>query len=210
MVALKEFLPYLKSIFDVSHGDTDWGARYIPTQGVLPLQVQTLESFPAGQNKAPGQKKREQFAVLDALRKYSLEHVLLVGKPGSGKSTALRRLQWEDAECCIQAIENKKRVPAIPIFLELRSLETSVEKLLQETLEWFGIDLEEKPLKKLIRDKQLLLLLDGVNELPNKSTLTILGQFRRSCMQAKVPLILTTRKLGAGLDLEAIYKVILK
>lgn len=43
-------------------------------------------------------EEREVLNVLDGLRKYASEHVLLVGRPGSGKSTALIRLLLEDAE----------------------------------------------------------------------------------------------------------------
>jgi len=43
-------------------------------------------------------EKIERLTVLDGLRKYALEHVLLVGRPGSGKSTALVRLVLEEAE----------------------------------------------------------------------------------------------------------------
>jgi predicted NACHT family NTPase len=45
------------------------------------------------------EKRVEQFPVLAGLRKYALgderEHVLLAGRPGSGKSTALRQLVLE-------------------------------------------------------------------------------------------------------------------
>ncbi len=41
------------------------------------------------------EKRMEQFPVLAGLRRYALgddrEHVLLAGRPGSGKSTALRQ-----------------------------------------------------------------------------------------------------------------------
>ncbi len=43
-------------------------------------------------------EKVEQLPVLEGLRKYQDNHVLLVGRPGSGKSTALQRLLWEEAQ----------------------------------------------------------------------------------------------------------------
>ncbi|MGB7415814.1 MAG: hypothetical protein WA902_16530 [Thermosynechococcaceae cyanobacterium] len=102
MVDLSKFLPYLKSILDVSRQDGDRCDRYIPTQAELPLRVQVCDLSPTEQAK--NEKKREQFSVLKGVRKYAPEHVLLVGKPGSGKSTALQRLRWQDTECCIQAL----------------------------------------------------------------------------------------------------------
>ena len=43
-------------------------------------------------------EKVEQLPVLEGLRKYQDNHVLLVGRPGSGKSTALQQLLWEEAQ----------------------------------------------------------------------------------------------------------------
>ncbi|MGF1535367.1 MAG: NACHT domain-containing protein, partial [Elainellaceae cyanobacterium] len=49
-------------------------------------------------------KKIERLGVLEGLRKYALDsdqrHVLLVGRPGSGKSTALLRMLLEEARLC--------------------------------------------------------------------------------------------------------------
>ena len=51
-------------------------------------------------NKSREEKseKSERLTLLDGLRKYAGDHVLLVGRPGSGKSTALVRLLLEEAE----------------------------------------------------------------------------------------------------------------
>jgi predicted NACHT family NTPase len=45
-------------------------------------------------------EKIERFPVLEGIRKYVKEHrqVLLVGRPGSGKSTTLARLLLEEAQ----------------------------------------------------------------------------------------------------------------
>ncbi|NEP94476.1 NACHT domain-containing NTPase, partial [Okeania sp. SIO2F5] len=62
----------------------------------LGLMVQTVESEEK-QRERP-EEKIERLTVLEGLRKYAPNHVLLVGRPGSGKSTALARLLLEEAE----------------------------------------------------------------------------------------------------------------
>jgi hypothetical protein len=90
------------------------------------LMVQTWQ--PQQRQGIPGdgkQEKIERFPVLEGIRKYAANHVLLVGKPGSGKSTALQRLLWEEAQAIIQGEKRK-----IPVLLELRHCDTSVETLI--------------------------------------------------------------------------------
>src|SRR4028119_1672638 len=54
------------------------------------LMVQTVEQD--REERGKGEEKIERLSVLDGLRKYASEHVLLVGRPGSGESTAVVRV----------------------------------------------------------------------------------------------------------------------
>ena len=85
------------------------------------LMVQTIPKKPdpdhseveLSQNK-PGQTER--LPILEGIRKYiNDEHVLLIGRPGSGKSTALIRLLLELAQ---EGLEQSNG--PIPILIELR------------------------------------------------------------------------------------------
>ena len=126
------------------------------------LMVQTVERDREERGKE--EEKVERLSVLEGLRKYASEHVLLIGRPGSGKSTALARLLLEEAERCRgarEAGETSERTPLnpplvrgeenssslapplirgaggvkIPVLVELRYYRTSILDLIQDFLQ---------------------------------------------------------------------------
>ncbi|MEG4491466.1 HEAT repeat domain-containing protein [Microcoleus sp. D3_18_C4] len=162
------------------------------------MRVQTaISSKPDSQEQQ--EERPKPIAVLEGLRKYATDHVLLVGKPGSGKSTSLRRLLWEEARHCLETIEEgKSEIPPIPILIELRGLKGSVLAAIQEKLKWW-LYLDETTLIAFLRDRRLFVFLDGLNELPNEQAWQAVDDFRQVCVDLKVSLIITTRELGSGL-----------
>ncbi|WP_293102808.1 HEAT repeat domain-containing protein [Moorena sp. SIOASIH] len=151
------------------------------------LMVQTikLEQPQRDENR----EEIERLPVLEGLRKYATDHVLLVGRPGSGKSTALVQLLRDEG------IQGK-----IPVLLELRYYQTSVLELLRNFLKRHGVLLDSTEIERLLFEGQFLLLIDGVNELPSEAARINLTQFRQD-YQKTTPMIFTTRDLGVGGDL---------
>jgi predicted NACHT family NTPase len=123
-----------------------------------------------------GREKVERLDVLAGLRKYAAEHVLLVGRPGSGKSTALARLMLE------MAVDGG----VIPVLVELRSWQSSIFDLIRNSCSRHGLVLSIAQIEELLGDRKLLLLIDGVNELPSEAARTDVGNFRRN--HPKVPI----------------------
>ncbi|MGB8702224.1 MAG: NACHT domain-containing protein [Thermosynechococcaceae cyanobacterium] len=198
MKAIEEinFQAYLESVLnDKAYGDC-WHF-YTPTDGAirpkLDLRVKKYRLPRTEVGQEPNNK--EVLSVLDGLRKYQSEHVLLVGKPGSGKSTALEKLLLEEAE---KAKSNSQ--VKVPVLVRLRQYQTSVLDLVRDFLMGHGVFLDVDQLQQLLIKGQFLILLDGVNELPYDSARTDLNNFRRR-YRKNTPMILTTRDLSLwGID----------
>ena len=163
----------------------------------LGLRVQTID-----RDKDPktNESKTERFTVLEGLRKYAADHVLLVGRPGSGKSTALARLLIEEA----QKAQQDSSAP-IPILVELRYYQDSVLELMRSFLQTHGLMLDRSMIETLLFEGRFLLLVDGLNELPSEDARREVKVFEQT--NRKTPMIFTTRDLGVGGDLNLTRKL---
>ena len=96
-------------------------------QAVQPQQEEKKQE----QGKTQEQEKKERLPVLEGIRKYAEKHVLLVGKPGSGKSTALLRLLLEEAQQTTthlnSSVSSQAKNSKIPILIELRYFQPQTE-----------------------------------------------------------------------------------
>ncbi len=169
----------------------------------LGLMVQTVPKKEERENRQEEKEKIERFGVLEGLRKYAANHVLLRGKPGSGKSTALVRLLLEEGDLArSQKAKGKSQKGdnlKIPVLVELRSYKTSVLDLIQNFIAQNQIFVNSDDLETLLKEGKLLLLVDGVNELPSDSAYGDLQQFEQQYPQTAM--IFTTRELGLRGDL---------
>jgi len=123
------------------------------------------------------------------------KHIAIIGEPGAGKTTLL------------EAIAFSPLTPGFPIWISLGSLgEKSLEQYLRE--KWLkdalpfispeAIDVTpelEKELAKLFNSDEVLLLLDGVDEMPAPSPVQALAKIREELTGwiAKARVVLTCR-----------------
>lgn len=139
------------------------------------LMVQTIERDT--QQRGEEEQKVERLSVLEGLRKYASEHVLLVGRPGLGKSTALVRLLVATAQ---QALQNPHS--QIPVLVELRTYniyyKTSVLDVVQASLKRRKLRLNIETLEDELAQGRFLLLMDGINELPDDEARRNIKEFR--------------------------------
>jgi HEAT repeat protein len=208
--ALPNFQPYLQSILE-NEDYREWQECYTPTtvEGRKPapqpersrrlkLRVETVvakDDSANGASTKPSegepQEKIEQFEVLEGLRQYAADHVLLVGKPGSGKSSSLEWLLWNEAGRALDDPTAK-----IPVLVKLRRCTSTPEALIQDFLNGHGLPLSLLEVEALLRQGKLLLLLDGLNELPANLS-TEMANFRSRYRQT-TPMVVSTREQSIG------------
>jgi hypothetical protein len=194
--------PYLESLCNAYRQWWTFGTLkdvVEPKRFEFDLMVQTVERD--SQQRSKEEQKIERLSVLEGLRKYAPNHVLLLGRPGSGKSTALVRLLVATAQ---QALQSPQK--PIPVLVQLRQYkpsgtqESGVLYLIQDFLETYGMFLELTDIKKrLLFGKEFLLLIDGLNELPSDSAYTDLKAFRQKYSGSRM--VFTTRDLSLRGDL---------
>ncbi|MCA2658711.1 MAG: HEAT repeat domain-containing protein, partial [Microcystis sp. M049S2] len=205
-----DWTPYLKSISDSEKyaqwetfytlTDVEGKTRPSKTAPLMDLQVQTIEKEPQNpQERAERPEKPEK--VLKLLREYATNHVLLKGRPGSGKSTALARLLLEEsvgAQSLRLNQQNQAKIIQIPILIELRLYETSILDLILQFLKRHKLIIDSNTLESWLLENQNfspLLLFDGINELPSDTARQNLKNFRQQ--YAEISMIFTTRDLGS-------------
>ena len=206
-----DWTPYLKSISEkyaqwetfYTLTDVEGKTRPAKTAPLLrDLWVQTIEKEPENPQERPERpEKPERFTVLEGLRKYAANHVLLKGRPGSGKSTALARLLLEEsvgAQSLRLNQQNQAKIIQIPILIELRLYETSILDLILQFLKRHKLIIDSNTLESWLLENQNfrpLLLFDGINELPSDTARQKLKNFRQQ--YAEISMIFTTRDLGS-------------
>jgi HEAT repeat protein len=163
---------------------------------ISPCQSQSVEintvQQPVSSLSASGHQKIEEYKVLDGLIKFAEEHVLLVGKPGSGKTTALQKL----------LIEEVQRSQTLTILIEMKGFETSVLDLAYAFIEKHHLGLSLEELQRYLTQNKCLLLIDGLNELPSDEAQTDTKRFIDEHGSCRIVASTRATDLGGDFDIQ--------
>jgi hypothetical protein len=145
--------------------DVYTAVQFLGKEGIWQFtSVDNLETaFRQTQKRRLQSEKSEKKDGLKVANKQ--QYLMVLGQPGAGKSTFLRRMGLE-------ALKSKKGAyqhECIPVFLELKRFNTgeiNLEKAITEELKNCGFPKPEDSTKKLLEKGKLLILLDGLDEVP--------------------------------------------
>lgn len=182
----------------------EYGKRYFKRHGILKalgmreavplesvytavqfLDEQAIRSFESIQNleAAYREAKKRNFQQQDCQKQEGLkianekQYLMVLGQPGAGKSTFLRKIGLE-------ALKGKKggfKHDRIPVFIELKSFTSSqidIEKIIVEEFSICGFPSSEQFIAKALEQGKLLILLDGLDEVPTVNTNEVISQIQ--------------------------------
>lgn len=134
---------------------------------------------------AMGQRESDRRDGEETVKQDRYRRSVIVGKPGSGKSTFMQRLV---VGCCLGEIF-ADRIPSLILLRDIQSADFNLKQHLQQ--EW---QVDQEILQEILESGQVLLLLDGLDEVPEqfqKSVKQAIEQFARDYYQ--VGMIVTCR-----------------
>ncbi|QSJ20476.1 NACHT domain-containing protein [Nostoc sp. UHCC 0702] len=149
--------------------------QFLDNDAILSFEsIEKLEEFYRQTNNRSFQSKhRGKQAGIKVANKY--QYLMVLGGPGAGKSTFLRKMGLE-------ALKGKKqgfKHDCIPVFLELKKFTSSnidIEKLIAHEFGICGFPFPDEFTAKALEKGKLLILLDGLDEVPTKNLTEVINQ----------------------------------
>jgi NACHT domain len=140
---------------------------------------ESIEKLEKSYREAKNRKLNSQACEKQAGIKVANEkqYLMVLGQPGAGKSTFLRKMGLE-------ALKGKKggfKHDCIPVFIELKrfaSSEINIEKFIIEEFRTCNFPDPDKFTAKALEQGKLLILLDGLDEVPSQNLTETINQIQ--------------------------------
>ena len=166
------------------------------------------EDYRKGQDRRFQDKKcRSQDGIIVAVADEN-RYLMVLGNPGAGKSTFLRRLGLE----AFNGESGRFKHNLIPVVLELKQFNRENVDLigaLAEEFKNFGFPPSKEFTEKLLENGKLLVLLDGLDEVPKEFTNSVMNQIDKLVTQYKENRFIASCRIAAyRSNLQHDFKVI--
>lgn len=146
---------------------------YTEVQCLQPDEMRNFESVTAleknyrhnGSPRLTNEKSARENGITIA-NQYT--HLMILGQPGAGKSTFLRKIGLE----ALKGKSGQIQREIIPVLLELKQFttnEVNIYNIIEQEFISCQLPLAKEFTNQLLRQGKLLLLLDGLDEVPNKN-----------------------------------------
>jgi NACHT domain len=140
------------------------GVRFL--DGLSIGRFASIEALEQGFREKPRQFRQQDCLPQDGLAVANNHQFLMVlGGPGAGKSTYLRRVGLE----ALRAKESQFQHECIPVMLELKRFDgeqVNIKAAIAEEFSHVGFDFSAEFVEEALQQGKLLVLLDGLDEVP--------------------------------------------
>ena len=105
------------------------------------------------------------------------QYLMVLGQPGAGKSTFLKKMGQE----ALKGRKGEYQHKCIPVFIELKEFTTDdidIKKAISKDFDICGFPDADKFLDKALEEGKLLILLDGLDEVPTDNQDKVIGQIQ--------------------------------
>ncbi|MEM9483729.1 MAG: NACHT domain-containing protein [Cyanobacteria bacterium P01_F01_bin.116] len=140
--------------------------EYIDNKGLCQGNdaLQVLEMLFRDERRPNKNQSAERKSVFAIAKK--TQHLMLLGGPGAGKTTFLRKVGMEALKPPKQSDYGHRCIPVFIALKRLVSKNTNIERLIQEEFEISGMPDSFEFTREALRMGKLLILLDGLDEIP--------------------------------------------
>jgi formylglycine-generating enzyme required for sulfatase activity len=188
----------------------------IPLESVyVPLRARVVHHLMESEHKTGGTFRDPAFAeaedrevlfdeALALARRHGLRGAVVLGDPGTGKTTLLKRFVLAVTDPATGPGSLKLPPETVPVFLELRRLEdpaAGLRSALTAAIERVapGLDAPAAFAVRLLRRDHLLVLVDGLDEIADATQRAEASRWLEDAAQAKLPnsiFVITSRYAG--------------